>query len=135
MESKIGNLTSSTIVQKKPKIIYLGIHLRKHVYRDERGNSLAVQWLALPLQGAQVRSLVRELRSHMPHSMAKKKDRERWQTLSKFIYRLNAIPIKIPAAYTVDTYRIILKYVRKGWALKKKNILIKNSGRNHSTWY
>ena len=35
-----------------------------------RGNSLAVQWLrlvcALPVQGARVRSLFRELRSHMP---------------------------------------------------------------------
>ena len=37
------------------------------------GNSLAVQRLrlALPLQGVRVRSLVGELRSHMPHSTAK----------------------------------------------------------------
>ena len=28
---------------------------------------------ALPMQGALVQSLVRELRSHMPHGMAKKK--------------------------------------------------------------
>ena len=39
------------------------------------GTSLAVQWLGLwlPLQGAQVRSLAAEVRSHMWHSMAKKK--------------------------------------------------------------
>ena len=39
-----------------------------------RGNSLAVQWFSrLPLQGAWVLFLVRELRSHMPHVVAKKK--------------------------------------------------------------
>ena len=31
---------------------------------------------ALPLQGARVQSLVRELRSHMAHSMAKQKKKE-----------------------------------------------------------
>ena len=42
-----------------------------------RGNSLAVQWFSrLPLQGAWVLFLVRELRSHMPHVVAKKK--EKW---------------------------------------------------------
>ena len=34
--------------------------------------SLADQWLRLPMQGAWVRSLVRELRSHMPHSQKTK---------------------------------------------------------------
>ena len=40
------------------------------------GTSLEVQWLrpCLPMQGAQVRSLVGELRSHMQSSAAKKKD-------------------------------------------------------------
>ena len=39
------------------------------------GLPLATQWLgaALPLQGARVQSLIRELRSHMAHSMAKQK--------------------------------------------------------------
>lgn len=45
-----------------------------------RGNSLAVQRFSrLPLQGAWVLSLVRELRSHMPHVVAKKKKKkEKW---------------------------------------------------------
>ena len=33
--------------------------------------SLAVQWLRLPMQGTWVQSLVRELRSHMLHGVAK----------------------------------------------------------------
>ena len=39
------------------------------------GNSLVIQWLdfMLPLQSAQVQSLVGELRVHKPHGMAKKK--------------------------------------------------------------
>ena len=39
------------------------------------GTSLAVQWLRLrlPIQGVWVRSLVRELRSHMRHSQKTKK--------------------------------------------------------------
>ena len=42
------------------------------------GLPLATQWsgAALPLQGARVQSLVRELRSHMAHSMAKKKKKK-----------------------------------------------------------
>ena len=37
------------------------------------GASLVVKWLRLllPMQGVQVRSLVRELRSHMPHGQEK----------------------------------------------------------------
>ena len=39
--------------------------------RSKTGTSPAVQWLrlclALPMQGMRVQSLVRELRSHMPH--------------------------------------------------------------------
>ena len=40
------------------------------------GSSLAVQWLGLGAftAGVWVRSLARELRSHKPHSVAKKKD-------------------------------------------------------------
>ena len=37
---------------------------------------------ALPLQGAQVRSLVGELRSHMPHGKAKKKKEEKKKSSS-----------------------------------------------------
>ena len=33
----------------------------------------------LPLQGARVQSLVRELRSHMPSSVAKKKKKTIWE--------------------------------------------------------
>ena len=44
---------------------------RKH------GNSLEVQWLRLcvPMQGAQVQSLVRELRSHTHHMVQPKKEK------------------------------------------------------------
>ena len=43
------------------------------------GTSLMVQWLRLcfPMQGAQVQSLVRELRSHMLNHVAKKKKKKR----------------------------------------------------------
>ena len=42
------------------------------------GNSLVIQWLdfMLPLQSAQVQSLVRELRVHKPHGVAKKKKKK-----------------------------------------------------------
>ena len=43
------------------------------------GTSLAVH-SELPLQGLQVRSLVRELRSHMPHSAAKNKTKKKQKT-------------------------------------------------------
>ena len=44
-----------------------------------RGNSLAVQWLGLSTftVGAWVRSLVRELISHVPHSVAKTKNKQK----------------------------------------------------------
>ena len=43
------------------------------VKSDQTGTSLVVQWLrlCLPVQGVQVRSLVRKLRSHMPLSEKK----------------------------------------------------------------
>ena len=40
--------------------------------RSPLGTSLAVQWLRLPMQGPQVRSLVGGLRPCMPHGTAKK---------------------------------------------------------------
>ena len=42
------------------------------------GNSLVIQWLdfMLPLQSAQVQSLVGELRVHKPHGVAKKKKKK-----------------------------------------------------------
>ena len=45
------------------------ISLHRGPYKREDGTSLVIQWLGLclPMQGAQFRSLVRELRSHMPH--------------------------------------------------------------------
>ena len=45
--------------------------------RDSEGTSLMVQWLRLrlPMQRAQVGSLVRELRSHVTCSVAKEKKR------------------------------------------------------------
>ena len=48
-------------------------------YKKKKGNSLVVQWLGLCAftAGAQVQSLVRELRSREPHSVAKKKKKER----------------------------------------------------------
>ena len=38
------------------------------------GDSLVVQWLrlCLPMQGVQVRTLIRELRSHMPYGQKSK---------------------------------------------------------------
>ena len=47
---------------------------KKHLKKLILGNSLAVQWLRLctSTAGAQVWYLIRELRSHMPHRVAKK---------------------------------------------------------------
>ena len=44
--------------------------LRNMILIQNAGTCLAVQWLRLhlPMQGAQVQSLVGEVRSHMPHS-------------------------------------------------------------------
>ena len=54
--------------------------------------------LPLPVQGAQVQSWVRELRSHVPHGMAKKKKKN--QTLKKlpllhFFINSNVIFVKV----------------------------------------
>ena len=48
--------------------------------------SLVVQWLRLhlPMQGVWVRSLVRELRSHMPYSQKKDPETEQRQCCNKF---------------------------------------------------
>ena len=52
--------------------MYLNIYFSKEdrwITNEPMGTSLAVQWLriCLPMQGVWVRSLVGELRSHMPH--------------------------------------------------------------------
>ena len=56
------------------------------------GTSLMVQWLRLcfPMQGAQVQSLVRELRSHMLNHVAKKKKKKGYTGVMKksFIWLL-----------------------------------------------
>ena len=46
----------------------------KGVLKITEGTSLAVHWLRLhlPMEGVQVRSLVRELRSHKPHGQKNK---------------------------------------------------------------
>ena len=43
-----------------------------HIQGTARQTSLVLQWLRLSVQGAQVQSLVGELRSHMPRGVAKK---------------------------------------------------------------
>ena len=51
------------------------------------GTSLVVQWLRLylPVLGVQIQSLVRELRSHMPHGQKRKKeDIKQKQCCNKF---------------------------------------------------
>ena len=53
--------------QARSHTIFLNNHLKIHL-----GTSLAVQWLRLPTQGAQVPSLVRELRSHVFYGVAEK---------------------------------------------------------------
>ena len=54
----------------------------------ETGNALAVQWLGLRefTAGAWVQTLLRELRSHKPCSMAKKEKKDRNRTSSVMIY-------------------------------------------------
>ena len=50
---------------------YFRTSIKKYDFQDFRcGTSLEVQWsrLHLPTQGVKVRSLVEELKSHMPHS-------------------------------------------------------------------
>ena len=55
-------------------IMHVTISLNKFLLfkKHSAGTSLAVQWLRLPLQGAQVWSLIRELKSHMMHGAATK---------------------------------------------------------------
>ena len=60
----------------------------KMIHRDCIRQSKQVQWLrlCLPVQGAWVLSLVRELRSHMACGMAKKMDKNlKWGILYKLI--------------------------------------------------
>ena len=45
--------------------VILNKHLSPPKKKQKKGTSLAIQGLRLPLQGAWVRSLVRELRSHV----------------------------------------------------------------------
>ena len=62
--------------------------IRKQRCREE-GTSPVVQWLrlCLSMQGLQVQSLVKELRSYMPHGQ---------QTKAKVIAQIGEIDIKIP---------------------------------------
>ena len=51
----------------------------KGVLKITEGTSLAVHWLRLhlPMEGVQVRSLVRELRSHKPHGQKKQNRKQK----------------------------------------------------------
>ena len=54
--------------------------------KEEEGNSLDIQWLRLllPMQGVGVRSLVAELRSHMPPGQKKRNIKQK-----QYCYKLN----------------------------------------------
>ena len=61
------------------------------------GTSLVVQWLRLylPVLGVQIQSLVRELRSHMPHGQkGKKEDIKQKQCCNKFNKDFKMVHIK-----------------------------------------
>ena len=62
--------------KKWTNILYIYIYIIYIYFLNHKGISLAVQWLRLQASnagGVQVRSLVRELRSHTPCEVAKKK--------------------------------------------------------------
>jgi hypothetical protein len=42
-------------------------------------------------------------------------------------YRFNAIQIKIPASYPVDSYKIFLKFIWKGKGLTVANTILKKN--------
>ena len=46
--------------------------------------------------------------------------------LPKFIYRFNAIQIKIPASYFVDINKLILKFIQRHKSPRITNTLLKN---------
>ena len=56
--------------------------------------------------------------------------------LSRFIYRLNQIPIKIPARFPIDWDKIILKFVWKDKGIRiAKTILEKKDEMIQSAWF
>ena len=76
-------------------------HYEKHVVPQKlkhKGNSLAVQWLGLGAftAGAQVQSLVRELRSHRPHIQSKKKKKIKHR-ITMILEELKSLLLKVKA--------------------------------------
>lgn len=57
--------------------------------------------------------------------------------LLKSVYRLNAIPTKIPAEFLVDINKLILKYIWKGKETRIAKAIWKKkkSWRTHSSWF
>lgn len=49
--------------------------------------------------------------------------------LPNFIYRFNAIPIKIPASYFMDIDKLILKFVRRGKRARVANTILKEKNK------
>ena len=68
--------------------------------RASTGTSLVVQWLKilLPMQGTQVLSLVKELRSYMSHGMAKLKKNKKESSCQRKEQRFSPWSEKIPHA-------------------------------------
>ena len=74
-----GEIRSCVIVEEYERTFTCHLHdpdrksTRIHCpKKDSLGTSLVVQWSVIPLQGARVQFLIRELISHKPHSMASK---------------------------------------------------------------
>ena len=93
---------------------------------NRQGTSLVVQWLRLhlPMQGVRDHSLVRELRSHMPHRQKAKKYKQK-QYCNKFNrdFKMVHIKKKILKKYTyiIDRFfgykngNVIMQILFFGW--------------------
>ena len=80
------------------------------------GNSLVVQWLGLCAltAGAQVQSLVEELRSHKPHSRAKKKKKKKNVLLKETILaQVKQYPKKLIKQILSKSNNIITSVLRQ----------------------
>ena len=78
------------------------------------GTSLVVQWLRLPMQEVQVRSLVRELRPHTPPDQ-KTKTQNRSNIVTDSIQTLATVHIKKEIKWKITQRDDVLMVISTDW--------------------